>query len=183
LSIGFRNSVSFLSAIQATGFLTLTPMGLSPTEHASLRWTHLRTRLVQSRAAVLCASVVIIEGFPASSSTLLAFGSSQGRLGGTTSRRPGSGSVNPEPYAEVRIGYAGRRVHGGPEAKQIGANCCRLFKPQGGETGAAMAYWADLGESRSASAAFTRFTGTPTPKTAEIAVQVVPYLAADAALN
>src|ERR1039457_4507144 len=80
LSIGFRNSVSFLSAIQATGFLTLTPMGLPPTEHASLRWTHLSARLVQSRAA-LCASVVIIEGFPALSSTLLAFGSSQGHQG------------------------------------------------------------------------------------------------------
>src|SRR5450755_1783292 len=62
LSIGFRNSVSFLSAIQATGLLTFAPVGLSPTEHASLRWTHPRARLVQSRAA-LCASVVIIEGF------------------------------------------------------------------------------------------------------------------------
>ena len=39
LSIGFRNSVSFLPAIQATGFLTLTPVGLFPTEHASLCWT------------------------------------------------------------------------------------------------------------------------------------------------
>src|ERR1035441_7041921 len=72
LSIGFRNSVSFLSAIQATGLLTFAPVGLPPTEHASLRWTHPRARLVQSRA-VLCASVVIIEGFPALSSTLLAF--------------------------------------------------------------------------------------------------------------
>src|SRR5450755_375781 len=80
LSIGFRNSVSFLSAIQATGLLTFAPVGLSPTEHASLRWTHLRARLVQSRAA-MCASVVIIEGFSALSSTLLAFGSSQGHQG------------------------------------------------------------------------------------------------------
>ena len=39
-SIGFRNSVTFLSAIQATGLLTLTPVGLPPTEHASLYWTH-----------------------------------------------------------------------------------------------------------------------------------------------
>ena len=38
-SIGFRRSVSLLSAIQATGLLTFTPVGLSPTEHASLRWT------------------------------------------------------------------------------------------------------------------------------------------------
>jgi Protein of unknown function (DUF3489) len=36
LSIGFRSSVSFLSAIQATGLLTFAPVGLSPTEHASL---------------------------------------------------------------------------------------------------------------------------------------------------
>ena len=40
LSIGSRSSVSFPPAIQATGFLTLTPVGLSPTEHASLCWTH-----------------------------------------------------------------------------------------------------------------------------------------------
>ena len=39
LSIGFRNSVSFLPAIQATGLLTLAPVGLPPTEHASIRWT------------------------------------------------------------------------------------------------------------------------------------------------
>jgi hypothetical protein len=39
LSIGFRNSVSFFPAIQATEFLTFTPVGLSPTEHASLCWT------------------------------------------------------------------------------------------------------------------------------------------------
>ena len=39
-SIGFRNSVSFLSAIQATGLLTFAPVGLPPTEHASLCWTH-----------------------------------------------------------------------------------------------------------------------------------------------
>src|ERR1039457_2749645 len=40
----------------------------------------LRARLVQSRAA-RCASDVIIEGFPALSSTLLALGSSQGHQG------------------------------------------------------------------------------------------------------
>ncbi len=41
LSIGFMDS-SFPppDAIQATGPLTLTPVGLTPTEHASLRWTH-----------------------------------------------------------------------------------------------------------------------------------------------
>src|SRR5215469_5112175 len=39
LSIGFRSSVSFPPAIQATGLLTLTPAGLPPAEHASLSWT------------------------------------------------------------------------------------------------------------------------------------------------
>ena len=43
MSIGFRNSVSLLPAIQATGLLIVTPVGLSPTEQASLRWTHFRT--------------------------------------------------------------------------------------------------------------------------------------------
>jgi putative transposase len=38
-SIGYRRSVSLLSAIQATGLLTFTPVGLPPTKHASLRWT------------------------------------------------------------------------------------------------------------------------------------------------
>src|SRR6516164_4326716 len=40
LSIGFRDSVSFLLTIQAIGFLTFALVGLSPTEYASLRWTH-----------------------------------------------------------------------------------------------------------------------------------------------
>ena len=40
LSIGFQDSVPFLLAIQATGLLTFAPVGLSPTEHASLPWTH-----------------------------------------------------------------------------------------------------------------------------------------------
>ena len=40
LSIGFISFVSSTDAIQATGLLTLTPVGLTPTEHASLRWTH-----------------------------------------------------------------------------------------------------------------------------------------------
>src|SRR5215471_13339458 len=41
-SIGSRDSVSFLLTIQATGLLTFTLVGLTPTEYASLRWTHLR---------------------------------------------------------------------------------------------------------------------------------------------
>jgi hypothetical protein len=40
LSIGFTCFVSSTRAIQATGLLTLAQVGLTPTEHASLRWTH-----------------------------------------------------------------------------------------------------------------------------------------------
>src|SRR5512136_2025303 len=39
LSIGIRVSVSLRSAIQATRLLTLTSVGLSPTEHTNLNWT------------------------------------------------------------------------------------------------------------------------------------------------
>jgi hypothetical protein len=41
LSVGFIRFVSSTYATQATGFLTFAPVGLSPTEHASLRWTHI----------------------------------------------------------------------------------------------------------------------------------------------
>ncbi len=40
LSVGFICFVSSTYATQATGLLTLTPTGLTPVEHASLRWTH-----------------------------------------------------------------------------------------------------------------------------------------------
>src|SRR5215471_6439725 len=40
LSVGFIQFVSSTDATQATGLLTFAPVGLSPTEHASLRWTH-----------------------------------------------------------------------------------------------------------------------------------------------
>ena len=40
LSIDFIHFVSSVNAIQATGLLTFTPVGLmSPTEHASIRWS------------------------------------------------------------------------------------------------------------------------------------------------
>jgi hypothetical protein len=40
LSIDFIHFVSSVNAIQATGLLTFTPVGLmSPTEHASFRWS------------------------------------------------------------------------------------------------------------------------------------------------
>jgi hypothetical protein len=43
LSVGFIRFVSFANATQATGALTLAPVGLTPTERASLGWTHNRT--------------------------------------------------------------------------------------------------------------------------------------------
>jgi hypothetical protein len=39
-SIGFIGFVSSTDAIQATGVLTSSPVGLTPTEHACLYWTH-----------------------------------------------------------------------------------------------------------------------------------------------
>ena len=42
LSMGFRILVSRHPTIQATGRLAITPVGLTPTERASLRWTHNR---------------------------------------------------------------------------------------------------------------------------------------------
>ena len=38
--IGFRDLVTLLPAIQATGLLAFTLTGLSPAEHTSLSWTH-----------------------------------------------------------------------------------------------------------------------------------------------
>ena len=40
LSVGFIRFVSSAAATQAKGLLALTPVGLTPTEHVSLRWTH-----------------------------------------------------------------------------------------------------------------------------------------------
>ena len=40
LSISFIRFVSSTHVTQATGALTSTPVGLTPTEHTSLRWTH-----------------------------------------------------------------------------------------------------------------------------------------------
>ncbi len=49
LSIGFTSFVSSTDAIQATRSLILTSVGLSPTEHASLRWTHRSPKTVRER--------------------------------------------------------------------------------------------------------------------------------------
>ena len=43
LSVGSTRFVSSTDATQATRLLTPTPVGLTPTEHASLRWTHSRS--------------------------------------------------------------------------------------------------------------------------------------------
>jgi len=40
LSVSFTSFVSSTDVTQATGLLTFAPMGLTPTEHASLCWTH-----------------------------------------------------------------------------------------------------------------------------------------------
>ena len=40
LSASFTRFVSSTDLTQATGLLTLAPVGLTPTEHASLCWTH-----------------------------------------------------------------------------------------------------------------------------------------------
>ena len=48
LSIDSRVSVSLRSAIQATRLLTITSVGLSPTEHTSLYWTCTGTRCFSS---------------------------------------------------------------------------------------------------------------------------------------
>src|SRR5215471_1626973 len=44
LSVGFIRFVSSTNATQATGSLTLSPVGLSPTEHASFSLDALRSR-------------------------------------------------------------------------------------------------------------------------------------------
>ncbi len=55
LSVGFRNSLPFLPATQATRVLTIPSVGLSPTERASLRWTHTRSlRFPRSGGRVWC---------------------------------------------------------------------------------------------------------------------------------
>jgi hypothetical protein len=40
LSASFMNFVSSVHVTQATRLLATAPVGLTPTEHASLRWTH-----------------------------------------------------------------------------------------------------------------------------------------------
>ena len=48
LSIDFRDLVTLLSAIQATGLLASTLTGLTPAEHTSLSWTHNLVRFLKA---------------------------------------------------------------------------------------------------------------------------------------
>src|ERR1019366_3614641 len=54
LSVGFIRFVSSTDATQAKGLLTFTPVGLPPTEHVCLSWTHsppkMKTTLMSNRA-------------------------------------------------------------------------------------------------------------------------------------
>jgi hypothetical protein len=52
LSVGFIRFVSSPDATQATGLLTLALVGLTPTEHASLRWTTLAKSSTSNRRAL-----------------------------------------------------------------------------------------------------------------------------------
>ena len=66
LSIGFTCFVSSTRAIQATGLLTLAPVGLTPTEHASLCWTHcwlpsLSAPIEHLEIHSCCPSVVVMQ--------------------------------------------------------------------------------------------------------------------------
>ena len=71
LSVGFIRFVSSTNATQATGLLTLTPVGLTPTEHASLCWTHslpiisfILKSLIFSGDVVSLARPCLLHSFP-----------------------------------------------------------------------------------------------------------------------
>ena len=63
LSIDFRNLVTLLSAIQATGLLAFTLTGLSPAEHICLIWTHklVRNFTTWGSQALLITKTSILE--------------------------------------------------------------------------------------------------------------------------
>ena len=56
LSVGFIRFVSSTDATQATGLLTVALVGLTPTEHASLCWTHCLPE-------TSCASILVKASF------------------------------------------------------------------------------------------------------------------------
>jgi hypothetical protein len=60
-SVGFLRFVSSTEATQATGLLTVTPVGLAPTDHASLYWTHCSANIVAVSRRQLLKSVLMVE--------------------------------------------------------------------------------------------------------------------------
>jgi hypothetical protein len=54
LSVGFIRFVSSTNATQVTGLLTIALMGLTPTEHASLGWTHSFAKIETSNPVNIC---------------------------------------------------------------------------------------------------------------------------------
>jgi len=56
-SVGFIRFVSSTDATQATKVLTFPPVGLSPTEHASLCWTHSFANIPSDRKTLTCNSM------------------------------------------------------------------------------------------------------------------------------
>src|SRR5215472_16279833 len=52
LSISFARFVSSTDSIQATGLLTVALVGLTPTEHASLCWTHSFANITSGRRSL-----------------------------------------------------------------------------------------------------------------------------------
>src|SRR6266849_6934885 len=57
-SVGFIRFVSSPDATQATKVLTLPPVGLTPTEHASLTWTHCLANIAPGQKSLMLASPV-----------------------------------------------------------------------------------------------------------------------------
>jgi len=68
LSVSFTRFVSSTGVTQATGLLTLAPVGLTPTEHASLRWTH---SLPKTSSAVWIPGAEIFRVYPGADSPLI----------------------------------------------------------------------------------------------------------------
>ena len=77
LLIDFRDLVTLLPAIQATGFLALTLTGLTPAEHIRLSWTHKLVRNFtpwgshSERFLQFCRFTSTSKGFLSSNSNVL----------------------------------------------------------------------------------------------------------------
>ena len=60
-SVGFLRFVSSAEATQATGSLTVAPVGLFPTEHVSLYWTHSSAITSAQSRRTLLKAVLMVE--------------------------------------------------------------------------------------------------------------------------